>query len=71
MANYIEKDIKIAKHYFILKIYPALEGTEDICWEIFPFAIGKYSVYRIFITRVLLRMIKPLVKYHSKWDDMS
>mgnify|MGYP001240053102 CR=1 FL=1 len=36
MANYIEKDIKIAKHYFILKIYPALEGTEDICWEIFP-----------------------------------
>jgi hypothetical protein len=36
MANYIKKDIKIAKHYFILRIYPALEGIEGICWEIFP-----------------------------------
>ena len=32
----IVKDIKIAKHKFLLEIYLALEGHKDICWEIFP-----------------------------------
>lgn len=32
----IVKDIKIAKHKFLLEIYLALEGHRDICWEIFP-----------------------------------
>lgn len=32
----IVKDIKVAKHKFLLEIYLALEGHKDICWEIFP-----------------------------------
>ena len=33
----INKDFVIAKKYkFRLEIYLALEGHEDICWEIFP-----------------------------------
>ena len=31
----IVKDIKVAKHKFLLEIYLALEGHKDICWEIF------------------------------------
>ena len=36
MTNIIKKDIKVSKHDFHLEIYPALEGTEEITWEIYP-----------------------------------
>ena len=36
MTNIIKKDIKVSKHGFHLEIYPALEGTEEITWEIYP-----------------------------------
>mgnify|MGYP005996093487 CR=1 FL=1 len=32
----VNKNIVIAKHKFKLEIYLALEGHEDISWEIFP-----------------------------------
>ncbi len=33
----INKDLVINKKYkFRLEIYLALEGQEDVCWEIFP-----------------------------------
>ena len=35
MTNTIKKDIKVSKHEFRLEIYPALEGTEEITWEIY------------------------------------
>ena len=36
MTNIIKKNIKVAKHDFRLEIYPPLEGTEEIPWEIYP-----------------------------------
>lgn len=36
MTNIIRKDITISKHKFVLEIYIALEGHNDISWEIFP-----------------------------------
>ena len=32
----IEKIITVSKQKFLLEIYLALDGHEDICWEIFP-----------------------------------
>jgi|5_EtaG_2_1085323.scaffolds.fasta_scaffold00864_20 hypothetical protein len=36
MTKVIKKQIKIKKHKFNLEVYPALESTKDITWEIFP-----------------------------------
>ena len=36
MTNIIRKDITISRHKFVLEIYIALEGHNDISWEIFP-----------------------------------
>ena len=32
----VSRDIVVAKHKFQLEIYLALEGHDDISWEIFP-----------------------------------
>jgi hypothetical protein len=32
----VSRDIVVAKHKFKLEIYLALEGHDDISWEIFP-----------------------------------
>ena len=36
MTNVIKRDITVAKHNFRLEIYPQLEGSEEISWEIYP-----------------------------------
>jgi len=32
----LKKTFSLAKNKFYLEIYTALEGTNNICWEIFP-----------------------------------
>jgi hypothetical protein len=36
MTKIIKKEIQIKKHKFNLEVYPRLEGTKDVTWEIFP-----------------------------------
>ena len=36
MTKVIKKQIEIKKHKFTLEVYPYLEGTKEVTWEIFP-----------------------------------
>jgi len=36
MTNVIRKNISVENHSFRLEIYPQLEGSEKISWEIYP-----------------------------------
>ena len=36
MSNVIKRDITVAKHKFRIEIYPHLEGSDGIAFEIYP-----------------------------------
>ena len=61
----IVKDIKIAKHKFLLEIYLALEGHKDICWEIFP-SNHKASLYAFANKQKIEKIIKEKHLYEQK-----
>ena len=61
----IVKDIKIAKHKFLLEIYLNLEGHKDICWEIFP-SDHKASLYAFANKQKIEKIIKEKHIYEQK-----
>jgi len=65
MANVIKREITVAKHNFRLEIYPQLEGTDEISFEIFPHGY-EASLYAFSNKKMLNQIVKDKHIYEPK-----
>ena len=68
MTNIIKRDITVAKHKFRIEIYPALEGSSDVTFEIFPEDYHA-ALYAFSNKEKLNRLIKEKHIYEPKHDN--
>jgi|TARA_Y100000289_G_C3822041_1_gene99201 hypothetical protein len=65
MTNVIKRDITVAKHKFRIEIYPQLDSSNDVTFEIYP---GDYNaaLYAFSNKEKLNRLIKEKHIYEPK-----
>ena len=65
MSNVIKRDITVAKHKFRIEIYPHLEGSDGIAFEIYPNDYNA-TLYAFSNKEKLNRLIKEKHIYEPK-----